>query len=95
MTEKKKPVADNAPSKKNELAITKKKPTTIAKTPKKQSVLVPTSPSDLYQAFDDTFEQKFDLILHALTPNCSPCEALWLKAGKRGYSCTISTTAFT
>jgi len=57
MTEKKKPAEGEATSKKTELAITKKKPSAISKPPKKPSVLAPTAPSDLYQAFDDTFER--------------------------------------
>jgi HSP20 family protein len=56
MTEKKKPV-EEAASKKTELAITKKKPSKISKPSKKPSVVAPTVPSDLYQAFDDTFER--------------------------------------
>jgi len=57
MSEKKKPAENDTPSKKTELAITKKKPAVITKTPKKKPALAPTSPSDLYEAFDDTFER--------------------------------------
>jgi HSP20 family protein len=57
MTEKKKPAEEEATSKKTELAITKKKPSAISKAPKKPAVLAPPAPSDLYQAFDDTFER--------------------------------------
>ncbi|HUK85794.1 MAG TPA: Hsp20/alpha crystallin family protein [Candidatus Acidoferrum sp.] len=57
MTEKKKPVENETTSKKTELAITKKKTATIAKSPKKQIALAPTSTSDLYEAFDETFER--------------------------------------
>ncbi|MGD0644213.1 MAG: Hsp20/alpha crystallin family protein [Candidatus Bathyarchaeia archaeon] len=57
MSEKKKPAEGEAPSKKTELAITKKKTPAISKPPKKPAGLSPTAPSDLYQAFDDTFER--------------------------------------
>ena len=57
MTEKKKPAEGEAASKKTELAIAKKKPSAISKPRRKPSVLAPTAPSDLYQAFDDTFER--------------------------------------
>lgn len=57
MTEKKKPAEKEPTSKKTEMAITRKKPTTTGKPQKKPSGLAPTAPSDLYQAFDDTFER--------------------------------------
>jgi HSP20 family protein len=57
MSEKKTPVEEEAPSKKTELAVTKKKPTAISKPSKKPVELAPTSTSNLYQAFDDTFER--------------------------------------
>jgi HSP20 family protein len=57
MTEKKKPAEGDAASKKTELAITKKKPSAIRKPQKKPAVLAPTYPSDLYEAFDETFER--------------------------------------
>jgi HSP20 family protein len=57
MTEKKKPAEEKEPSKKAEIAVTKKKPTIISKPSKKTSVLEPASPSDLWQAFDDTFKR--------------------------------------
>ena len=57
MSEKKTPAEEAATSKKTELAVTKKKPTAISKPRKKPSVLAPTTPSDLYKAFDDTFER--------------------------------------
>jgi HSP20 family protein len=56
MTEKKKPAEKEETSKKTEVAITKKKPSSISKPSKKPYALAPTSPSDLYQAFEDTFE---------------------------------------
>ncbi len=57
MTEKKKPAEGQATSKKTELAITKKKPAVISKPSKKTNGFASTAPSDLYQAFDDTFER--------------------------------------
>jgi HSP20 family protein len=57
MTEKKKPVEKEEPSKKTEIAVTKKKTTSIRKPQSKTYILAPTEPSDLYQAFDDTFER--------------------------------------
>jgi len=57
MSEKKTPIEGAASSKKTELAVTKKKPTAISKPPKKSSVLAQTTPSDLYRAFDNTFER--------------------------------------
>jgi HSP20 family protein len=57
MTEKKKSAENETTSKKTELAITKKKPAALAKSSKKQSALTQTAPSDLYEAFDDTFER--------------------------------------
>lgn len=57
MTEKKKPVEKEETSKKNEIVITKKKPSSINKPKRKPSTLASTAPSDLYQAFDDTFER--------------------------------------
>jgi HSP20 family protein len=57
MTEKKKPTEAEATSKKTELSITKKKPIAISKATKKPATLAPPAPSDLYQAFDDTFER--------------------------------------
>jgi len=57
MSEKKKPAEGEAASKKTELAVTKKKPTAISKPAKKSSAVAPATPSDIYQAFDDTFER--------------------------------------
>ena len=57
MSEKKTPTEGAAASKKTELAVTKKKPTAISKPQKKPPVLAQTTPSDLYQAFDNTFER--------------------------------------
>jgi HSP20 family protein len=57
MTEKKKPAEKEETSKKTEVAITKKRPSSISKPQKKPSVLAPTAPSDLYRTFDDTFER--------------------------------------
>lgn len=56
MAEKKKP-AEKEPSKKNEIAITKKKAVATRKPQKQTYALVPTVPTDLYEAFDDTFER--------------------------------------
>ena len=55
MTEKKKPAKEKETSEKAEIAITKKKPTAISKPSRKTSTLAPASPSDIWQAFDDTF----------------------------------------
>jgi HSP20 family protein len=52
MTEKKKPVKET--SEKAEIAVTKKKPTAI-KPSRRTATLAPSSPSDIWQAFDDTF----------------------------------------
>ncbi len=57
MTENKKPAEKEATSKKTELSITKKKPSVINKAPKRPMVLAAPTPSDLYEAFDDTFER--------------------------------------
>ena len=57
MAENKKPVEKEETSKKNELAITKKKPSSIRKPQKIPYALASVDPSDLYQAFDDTFER--------------------------------------
>ncbi len=57
MTEKKKPAEEKETSKKAEIAVTKKKPAAINKPSKKTSALAPASPTDLWQAFDDTFER--------------------------------------
>jgi hypothetical protein len=57
MAEKKKPVEKEETSKKTEITIAKKKPSSISKARKTSSVLAPIDPSDLYQAFDDTFER--------------------------------------
>ncbi len=57
MSEKKKPAENDEPSKKNEIAITKKKTTSISKPRNQTFALVPSVPTDLYEAFDDTFER--------------------------------------
>jgi HSP20 family protein len=57
MVEKKKPTEGEATSKKTELAITKKKPCAISTSQKKPVVQSLTSLSDLYRAFDDTFDR--------------------------------------
>ncbi|HYA77185.1 MAG TPA: Hsp20/alpha crystallin family protein [Verrucomicrobiae bacterium] len=57
MTEKKKPAEKEEPSKKTEITIAKKKPASISKVHRKPAVLAPVVPSDLYEAFDDTFER--------------------------------------
>jgi HSP20 family protein len=72
MSEKKKPVEKEETSKKNEIAITKKKPSSISKSPKKPHTLAPTVPSDLYQAFDDTFERFRDDFEGLLFPSTWP-----------------------
>lgn len=56
MTENKKS-AEGEATKKAELAVTKKKPTAISKPQKNPTVVARTTPSDLYEAFDDTFER--------------------------------------
>jgi HSP20 family molecular chaperone IbpA len=48
---------ENKPSKKTELTATKKKPTAISKPSRKTSSITAASPSDIWQAFDDTFER--------------------------------------
>src|SRR4030042_6514804 len=55
MTEKKTPVKEKETSEKAEIAVTKNKTAAISKPPRKTSTLAPASPSDLWQAFDDTF----------------------------------------
>ena len=55
MTEKKPPVKEKETSEKAEIAVTKKKTAAISKPPRKTSTLAPASPSDIWQAFDDTF----------------------------------------
>ena len=57
MAEKKKSVEKEETSKKTEITIAKKKPSAIRKTQKTTHVLAPIDPSDLYEAFDDTFER--------------------------------------
>jgi HSP20 family protein len=52
MAEKKPPVKE---TEKAEIAVTNKKPTIINNPSKKRSALAPASPSDVWQAFDDTF----------------------------------------
>ena len=54
MTEKKKPDKGEANSKKTEIAITRKKPAAISKRSQK-APLATVAPSDLWQAFDDSF----------------------------------------
>ncbi len=55
MTEKKKPAEGEKPSKKSEIAVTKKKTAAISKASKKAHAVAPVAPSDLLQALDDTF----------------------------------------
>src|SRR4030066_607821 len=55
MTEKKTPVKEKETSEKAEKAVTKNKTAAISKPPRKTSTLAPASPSDIWQAFDDTF----------------------------------------
>ena len=71
MTEKKKPVEKEQTSKKTEIAITKKKPASISKLQKKPYTLS-TTPSDLYQAFDDTFARFRDDFEDLLFPSTWP-----------------------
>jgi HSP20 family protein len=56
VTENKNP-AEKESSKKAEITIAKKKPALMHKPQKSPYVLAPINPSDLYQAFDDTFQQ--------------------------------------
>jgi HSP20 family protein len=72
MSEKKKPAEKEESSKKTEIAITKKKPSLISKSQKKPYTLAPTVPSDLYQAFDDTFERFRDDFEGLLFPSTWP-----------------------
>jgi HSP20 family protein len=72
MSEKKKPAEKEETSKKTEIAITKKKQSAISKSPKKPNTLAPTAPSDLYQAFDDTFERFRDDFESLLFPSTWP-----------------------
>src|SRR4030066_2139751 len=55
MTEKKTPVKEKETSEKAEKAVTKKKSTAITKHSRKPAALAPSSSSDIWQAFDDTF----------------------------------------
>jgi HSP20 family protein len=55
MTEKKNPATEKETPKKAEIAVTKKKTTAVNKPSRKTSALAPASPSDIWQAFDDTF----------------------------------------
>jgi HSP20 family protein len=57
VAEKQKPVEKEETSKKTEITIAQKKPTSIRKRQNKSFVLAPTGPSDFYEAFDDTFER--------------------------------------
>ena len=57
MAEKKKVAEAKPSSKKTEIETTKKKQSTISKAPKKAAALAPVDRSDLWQAFDDTFER--------------------------------------
>jgi HSP20 family protein len=57
VTEKKKSAEKADTSKKTEIAITKKKPAVVSKPKKQTYALAPTAPTDLYEAFDDTFER--------------------------------------
>ncbi len=57
MTENKKPTEEEKVSKKPVVAVTKKKTAIHGRDQKKSTALAPTAPSDLWQAFDDTFER--------------------------------------
>ena len=72
MTEKKKPVEKEQTSKKTEIAIIKKKAASISKPQKKPYTLASITPSDLYQAFDDTFARFRDDFEDLLFPSTWP-----------------------
>src|SRR4030066_1240864 len=55
MTEKKNAVKEKETTEKAEIVVKKKRTAAISKPPKKTSALSPASPSDIWQAFDDTF----------------------------------------
>ena len=67
MSEKKKPAQEEATSKKAEI-VAKKKTAAISKPKKKTADLAPATPSDLWQAFDDTFERFRDDFENLLFP---------------------------
>lgn len=56
MTEKKKSV-EAEPSEKTDIAVEKKKKTPKSKSSKKPTAITPATPSDMWQAFNDTFER--------------------------------------
>ena len=56
MSKKSKPVKEK-PKKTEEIVISKKKSAPAIKLRKEQPLLTPTTPSDLYEAFDDAFER--------------------------------------
>jgi HSP20 family protein len=60
MSEKKKSAEGEETSKKPEITVAKKKPAAISKPSRKASALAPTTPTDLWQAFDDTFARLRD-----------------------------------
>ncbi len=55
MTENEKQTEGEKTSKKSEIAVSKKKPAVRGKGSRKATALAPTTPSDLWQAFDGTF----------------------------------------
>jgi len=57
MAEKKPPVIEKESSKKAETVAKKKKPMIVRKPSRKVPALAPASPSDIWQAFDDTFSR--------------------------------------
>lgn len=73
MAEKKKPV-ENDVSKKTEIIVPKKKPTAIRKAAKKPAALAPAAPNDLWQAFNDTFENFRNDFEDLLFPSTWPGE---------------------
>jgi HSP20 family molecular chaperone IbpA len=76
MSENKKPAKAEEPTKKTEVAVTKKKRAALSKPPEKTIVLAPATSSDLWQAFDDTFarfrDDFEDLLFPANWPTVFP-----------------------
>jgi HSP20 family molecular chaperone IbpA len=55
MSKKTKPAEGEKPAMKSEIAVNKKKSTSINTPPRRTALASPTTPSDLWQAFDNTF----------------------------------------
>ena len=72
MSETKKPAKAEETSKKSEVAVTKKKTASISKPSKKATIIAPATPSDLWQAFDDTFARFRDDFEDLLFPSNWP-----------------------